>query len=184
MKYTPENFQLKDGRICKIREIQVKDAAETVAYLKAIMGESDFLNSYPEEITISAEEEEKMIKGFNESDHMLMIVVEMDGRLIANGTITRLRKLKTRHRGNVAVAVRKEFWNLGIGKKLLLCLEDYAKKLGLSQLELDYISGNERGRILYEKSGYIQVGETPNAYILKDGTRYNKIKMVKYLEKF
>lgn len=48
MKYTPENFELKDGRICKIREIQVKDAAETVEYLKIVMGESDFLYSYPE----------------------------------------------------------------------------------------------------------------------------------------
>ncbi|MDO5734776.1 MAG: GNAT family N-acetyltransferase [Eubacteriales bacterium] len=89
----------------------------------------------------------------------------MDGRLIANGTVTRLRRQKKRHRGNVSVAVLKEFWNLGIVKKLLLCLENYAKELGLSQLELDYFSGNERGRALYEKSGFIQVGEIPNAYI-------------------
>ena len=67
MKYTPEKFELKDGRICEIREIQVKDAAETVEYLKTVMRESDFLYSYPEEITMSAEEEAKMIKGFNES---------------------------------------------------------------------------------------------------------------------
>lgn len=57
-KYTPEKFELKDGRICVIREIEVKDAAEMVEYLKTIMGESDFLNSYPEEITMSAEDEE------------------------------------------------------------------------------------------------------------------------------
>ena len=128
---------------------------------------------------ISAEEEEKIIKGFNESDNTLMLVVEMDGRLIANGTLTRLSKKKMCHRGNVAVSVLKEFWNLGIGKKLLICLEDYAKEWGLSQLELDYFSGNERGRILYEKIGFIKVGETPNAFILEDGTRYNNIKMVK-----
>lgn len=35
------------------------------------MGESDFLYSYPEEITMSAEEEAKMIKAFNESDNTL-----------------------------------------------------------------------------------------------------------------
>lgn len=181
MKYTPENFELKDGRICKIREIQVKDAAETVDYLKTVMGESDFFYSYPEEIIITAEEEEKMIKGFNESDNTLMLVVEMNGRLIANAMITRFRKKKMRHRGNVAVSVLKEFWNLGIGKKLLICLEDHAKQWGLSQLELDYFSGNERGRALYEKIGFIQVGEIPNAFILKDGTRYNNITMVKVI---
>lgn len=50
---------------------------------------------------------------------------------------------------------------------------------GLSQLELDYYSGNERGRLLYDKLEFIQVGETPNAIILKDGTLYSGIKMVK-----
>lgn len=179
MKFTAEKFKLKDGRVCQVREIEVKDAAQMVEYLKTIMGESYFLNSYPEEITMTADEEAKMIKGFIESDGTLMLVVEIDGRLIANGTVTRFRRKKMRHRGNVAVAVLKEFWNLGIGKKLLICLEGYAKKLMLSQLELDYYSGNERGRILYDKLGYITVGETPNAIILKDGSRYSDIKMVK-----
>lgn len=58
------------------------------------MGESDFLNSYPEEITMSAEDEAKMIKAFNDSNDILMLVVEMDGRLIANGTLERLKKRK------------------------------------------------------------------------------------------
>lgn len=65
MKYTLVSFEMKDGRICQIREIQVKDAAETVEYLKTVMGESNFLYSYPEEITLTVEQEEKMIKGFN-----------------------------------------------------------------------------------------------------------------------
>ena len=179
MKFTAENFELKDGRVCIVREIEVKDAAETVEYLKTIMGESDFLNSYPEEITLTVDKEEKMIKGFNESEDILMLVAEMDGKLIANGQISRSKKRKMRHRGNVAVTVLKEFWNLGLGKKMLLCLEDHAKVWGLSQLELDYFSGNERGQILYEKIGFVKVGEIPNAFILKDGTRYNNITMVK-----
>lgn len=58
-------------------------------------------------------------------------------------------------------------------------LKTMQKKLGLSQLELDYYSGNERGRLLYDKLGFIQAGETPNAIILKDGTLYSSIKMVK-----
>ena len=65
MKYTPVSFEMKDGRICRIREIQVKDSAETIEYLKTVMGESKFLYSYPEEITLTVEQEEKMIKNFN-----------------------------------------------------------------------------------------------------------------------
>lgn len=179
MKFKPVIFKLKDGRMCEIREIQVNDAADMVSYLKTVMGESDFMNSYPDEITMTAEEEEKMIKGFNKSNTTLMLVVEMEGRLIASGTIIRLAKSKMRHRGNVALAVIKEFWNLGIGKKILLSLEGYAKDLGLSQIELDYYSGNKRARALYDKIGFIETGKTPNAIILKDGRAYDSIKMVK-----
>lgn len=42
MKYIPVSFEMKDGRICEIREIQVKDAAVTIEYLKTVMGESNF----------------------------------------------------------------------------------------------------------------------------------------------
>lgn len=179
MKFNAEKFKLKDGRICEIREIHVNDAKYMVEYLKIVNGESDFMNSYPEEITMTTEQEEKMIKGFNKSDTTLMLVVEMDGRIIASGTIMRLSKKKMRHRGNVAVAVLKEFWNLGIGKKILLCLEGYSKDLGLSQIELDYYSGNKRARVLYDKIGFTETGKTPNAIILKDGRAYDSIKMVK-----
>lgn len=179
MKFVPEEFKLKDDRVCKIREIRVDDAANMFSYLKTVMGESDFMNSYPDEITMTSEEEEKMIKGFNKSDTTLMLAVEMEGRLIASGTIIRLSKSKMRHRGNVAVSVLKEFWNLGIGKNILLSLESYAKDLGLSQIELDYYSGNNRARTLYDKIGFTETGKTPNAIILKDGRAYDSIKMVK-----
>ena len=179
MKFVPEEFKLKDSRVCEIREIRVDDAANMVSYLKTVMGESDFMNSYPDEITMTVEDEEKMIKGFNKSNSTLMLVVEMEGRLIASGTIIRLSKKKMHHRGNVAVAVLKEFWNLGIGKNILLCLEGYAKDLDLSQIELDYYSGNKRARALYNKIGFIETGKTPNAIILKDGRAYDSIKMVK-----
>lgn len=179
MKFTPVNFELKDGRICQIREIQVKDAAEAIEYMKTVRGESNFLIAYPEEITLTVEQEEKMIKSFNESEDILIIVAEFDGRLIASAKISRSKKMKMRHRGNIAITVLKEFWNLGIGKRMLLCLEDYAKEWGLTQIELDYFSGNKRGQILYEKLGFVKVGEIPEAFILKDGTRYNNITMVK-----
>lgn len=38
MKFTAEKFKLKDGRVCQVREIEVKDAAQMVEYLKTIMG--------------------------------------------------------------------------------------------------------------------------------------------------
>lgn len=73
----------------KLEKIQVKDAVETIEYLKTIMGESNFLYFYPEEITLTVEQEEKMIKEFNKSEDILMIIAEIDGRLIASAQISR-----------------------------------------------------------------------------------------------
>ncbi len=42
---------------------------------------------------------------------------------------------------------------------MLLCLEDYTKEWGLTQIELDYFLGNIRDQILYEKLGFVKVGE-------------------------
>ena len=73
----------------KLEKIQVKDAVETIEYLKTLMGESNFLYFYPEEITLTIEQEEKMIKEFNKSEDILMIIAEIDGRLIASAQISR-----------------------------------------------------------------------------------------------
>ena len=134
MKYTPVSFELKDGRICQIREIQVKDSSETIEYLKTVMGESNFLYSYPEEITLTVEQEEKMIKSFNESEDILMIIAEFDGRLIASAQISRSKKMKMRHRGNVAITVLEEFWNLGIGKRCSFVLKTMLRNGALPKL--------------------------------------------------
>ncbi|WP_230204170.1 hypothetical protein [Peptoniphilus phoceensis] len=59
---------------------------------KTVMGESNFLYYYPEEITLNVEQEKKTIKEFNESEDILMNIAEIDGRLIASAQISRSKK--------------------------------------------------------------------------------------------
>lgn len=54
-----------------------------------------------------------------------------------------------------------------------------AKEKGILQLEPDYMEGNERARTLYEKMGFIHVGERPDAVRLKDGTMLKEFSMIK-----
>ena len=56
-----------------------------------------------------------------------------------------------------------------------------ARQRGVSQIELDYLEGNERGRRLYEKMGFRSTGEIPDAYRLKDGTSLKGIHMINAL---
>ena len=57
-----------------------------------------------------------------------------------------------------------------------------AKNMGVLQLELDYIEGNVRAKSLYEKMGFVQVAERPDAIRLKDGQMLKEISMIRKLE--
>jgi len=51
----------------------------------------------------------------------------------------------------------------------------------VTQLELDFIQGNERAKGLYEKMGFRVTGVRPNAIRLKDGTMLSEYSMVRMM---
>ena len=101
--------------------------------------------------------------------------------MAGNAMLTMNRRIKTRHRGSVAIGLLRKFWGLGIGTALFTEMIALARARGLDCLELDYIEGNQRARHLYEKMGFRQIAEVPNAYRLKDGSSRKSILMMKEL---
>jgi len=61
------------------------------------------------------------------------------------------------------IAVKEEFRNLGIGKKLLEHFEDIASKTS-SKLFLVVADFNPKAKLLYQSIGYKEVGIIPNLY--------------------
>ena len=57
-----------------------------------------------------------------------------------------------------------------------------AKEIGVRQLELHVIEGNERAMGLYRKTGFVTVGEHPNFVRLEDGTLLREYLMALSLE--
>ena len=92
--------------------------------------------------------------------------------------------LKTRHRATVAIALLKEYWNLGIGTRMFEELIRIAEaNKNITQMELDFIEGNTRARALYEKMGFRITGVKPNGIRLKDGTMLNEYMMVREVKR-
>ena len=89
--------------------------------------------------------------------------------------------MKTSHRATIAIAILKDYWNLGIGSAMFEELVAAAQNRGTEIMELEFIEGNDRARHLYEKFGFRVVSEKPNAFKLKDGTYRNEFYMQKYL---
>ncbi len=181
MKISTITFELKNGKSACLLNPEISDAEELLTYLKKSAGETEYVLRYPEECLMTLEQEERFIHNVVSSDFDLMAVCKVDGRIAGNCHLMMNNRIKTRHRASVAIALYKEFWNLGIGTRMFELMISIAREKGILQLELEYVEGNVRGEALYKKMGFETVSCKPNAIRLKDGTMLKEYFMVKML---
>ena len=180
-----KTFQLKDGRTALIRSPRDEDIPGMLEYLYVTSGETEFLLRYPEECgKYTPEGEKALFDRVNASPNEVMPVCLVDGKIAGNCMLSWPMGIKTRHRASVAIAVKKEYWGLGIGTKLMEEMISVAESVPeILQIELEYIEGNARARRLYEKMGFRITGVRPDAIRLKDGTLLNEYSMMRKLER-
>lgn len=180
MKFEDRQIILKDGRTCILTPTVAKYAEEMIDYLKDTAGESEFLLRYPDEINYTVDGEIDILNQFYEDERTIMMLALVDGKVAGNGSINSLsgaRRLK--HRGSLAIALKKEYWGLGIGRAMMDYMTELAHIAGYEQIELGVIEGNDRAKALYEKCGFIECGRNVNAMKYDDGTYRDEILMWK-----
>ena len=172
MHFTPVRFALKDGRSAVLRSPDPqKDAADLVQYLYDTAADTPFVLRTPEEIRYTVEGEERFLQNVVDSPDDCMILCEVDGRIAGNCHLSFNRRVKTRHRSSVAIALRKAYWGQGIGTAMFEAMEALARQReGVTLMELEFIEGNARARGLYEKMGFRLAGMHPDAIRQEDGT--------------
>ena len=177
-------FTLKDGRPAVIRSPREEDVPGMLEYLVLTAGETDFLMRYPEECgRYTPEGEKALIERVNASAAEAMLLCIAEGRVVGIANVEWSTRIKTKHRGSVAIAVLREFWGQGIGTRLMQELIRIAEQNGeLLQLELEFIEGNSRARALYEKMGFRITGVKPDAIRLKDGTLLAEYSMIRKMK--
>ncbi len=181
MQFQLKPIALKNGKTATLRAPRAEDAASLLSCVKQCFGETDFLSRYPDEFNLTVEQEAAFITRSLTSPSQMMIVCELDGEIVGNASLQATPLRKMAHRATVALSICQAFWGLGIGTAMLAELIDAARAMGLSQLELEYVEGNDRGRAIYDKMGFRVYGERPNATRLSDGTAKSEILMVKQL---
>ena len=185
MIFEDKKITLKDGRSAILKTPCVEDAEKMLNYIKKACGETDFLARYPEEWdNVSVESEEKWVRNLRDSQSALAITCYIDGEIAGNCEINFRGGIKASHRATVAIAILKEFWNLGIGSVMFAELIAVAEaRPEIEIVELEFVEGNDRAKALYEKYGFQIVGERPNAFKLKDGRLLKEYFMQKELKK-
>ncbi len=174
----------KKGDEFVLRTPVSSDAAEVLSFRRDIAGETKYLIRYPYEIENSVEKEGEIINNYRKAEHLGMIAIFDGNKVIGLSSINPIGlSFKTRHRACMELAVRKAYWNLGLGSHLLEQAVTMAENFGYERLELSVFADNARALRLYKKKGFIDCGQIPQAFKTMDGYYHDEILMTKNLWK-
>lgn len=173
-------FDLKDGRKALLRSPKEEDIPGVLEYLYVSAGETEFIIRYPEECAkYTPEGERELFAQKNASENEALLICFVDGKVAGSCNVSFKTSIKTKHRAAIGIALLREYWNLGIGTRMLRELIRLAEsREDVLQIELEFVEGNSRARHLYEKMGFRITGVHPNAIRLKDGTLLNEYLMI------
>ncbi|PGL71832.1 GNAT family N-acetyltransferase [Bacillus sp. AFS055030] len=91
------------------------------------------------------------------------------GQLIGVATLKTYEKVKAEHKGKIeSVYVSTSARKMGAGILLIEEAIHLAKSLGLEQLTVNIVEGNETAKKLYEKLGFKTFAKTPNSLKLNN----------------
>lgn len=176
-------IQLKDGRECILRSVEVKDAEAMIEYLRMVSSETPFLLRNEDEVTYTVEAEEQLLEKKRQEPREIMMVAEVEGNIAGNcGIISNGNLRRVYHRCGFAIALKEAYWNLGIGSAMMEYAFSLAAEMGYEQAELEVVDGNDRAKRLYERFGFRETGKNLRALKYDDGSYRDEYKMVKIFE--
>jgi len=167
MKYR-KTILLKDGRACILRNGTAEDGQALRDIFILTHTQTEFLVDYPDEITMTVEEETQFLQKKAESENEIEILAEADGSVVGSAGIWCIRnKEKLRHRAGLGISVDEAYWGLGIGRALAEACIECAGAAGYRQLELEVLADNEKALALYRSLGFVEYGRNPRGINLR-----------------
>lgn len=149
----------------KIRKCEINDADNMLKMLLELDKETEYMLFESDERPNDVNRVKAMINQSANGDNLLLIATEEDdiiGFLSAQRGIPR----KIKHTAYIVVGIREKFRGKGIGKKLFLELDLWAKENNISRLELTVMCPNSIAKQLYEKNGFEVEGIKRNSIFM------------------
>ena len=169
MKYN-QKIIMKNGKEALLRNGEASDGKAVCENFNLTHSETDYLLTYPDENSLTEEEEAKFLERKSESANEIEIVAFVDGKVAGTAGIDAVgTKYKTKHRAEFGVSIAKEYWGLGLGRALTEACIKCAKEAGFTQLELDVVSDNQNAVALYKKAGFAEFGRNPRGFKSRTG---------------
>ncbi len=160
-----KTITLSDSRECIVRNCTGTDAEAVLDVFIRTHGQTDYLSSYPDENTITVEQEREFLQKKADSSRETELLAQVGGAIAGCAGIRCIGdKYKMRHRASFGISIDSAYWRLGIGKALTEACIECAKKAVYIQLELEVAADNEPALSLYRKAGFTEYGRNPKGF--------------------
>ena len=163
-----------------IREAVPDDAEKMISYLNQVGGESDNLLHGKNEFTVPVEGVKRKLSMSKDSENSVVLIALENDEIIARAEIDGYYPARIRHRAIFSISVRKDYWDQGIGTKMIESIFEQAKKMKIRIIELEVIADNVRAIHLYHKMGFVDIG-TYKDYFFVNGMYKDAMVMQKLL---
>ena len=174
---------LPNGQSLEIRPAVRTDASFMLAYYRKLNKETDFLLFTPRETeNLDLESEREFIDSYNRTDDLLLVAVSA-GQLIGSVSVRQGNVWKQGHIGQLGIGVLHEFWNMGIGRRLMTAAVRWVEQhREIEIISLNVFSTNERAIQLYRNFGFTEYGRMPQGVRQEDGSYGDTILMSKRIK--
>ena len=180
MRFAEREVKLKDGRNCILRAVRPDDAKDMIEYLRMVSGETPFLLRNIDEASYTEEAERELLQYKLDAQDTFMMLAEVNGVVAGNcGIMGKSGFRRCSHRCGFAIALKRDYWHLGIGSAMLSYALELAKGMGYEQVELEVVDGNDRAKALYERFGFEVTGKQVRAMKYDDGSYRDEFIMIK-----
>ncbi len=174
------NVVLKDGRTLRLYRPGKEDAAELLEYLKIVGGETDFLLFDATGLPYTVEQEAEVMENYKKAPRGGFFAGRIDGEIACTCNISCYGRERLKHVAEIAVAVQRKFWGIGVGSAIMETLIALAREQGVKTIELGVYADNARARALYRRFGFEEVGRHKGRFFV-GGAYHDEIMMDLYL---
>lgn len=175
-------YSLSSQEKVLVRNAVPEDAAAIIELMKDVFDEKEYHLSVTEDFKVTDEEQQKWIQKFLDDPGKLMLVAEMDSKLVAIVEFDNDYRQRLKHQGTVWISIASDMRDKDLGTVLAFHGWQWAEKTPLiERVYMHVLATNERSLALCRKMGFVEEARLRDHVKLAPGQYVDLVILSRYV---